>query len=396
VSTKWFEIPLDVLSEHADEAVALLTAEGFAGCEVREGPERTRLVVFAEARDADAAALRARAARAAVARFAAGDSCPADRSSSGTTETADGPATEQGTTGIAELDPAVWTDNWRRHFSRRTFADRIEILPPWESPSPPEAGLLSIVINPGMAFGTGLHETTASCLELLVELVRPGDTVADVGCGSGILALAAVRLGADHARASDVDPLAVDAALENAERNGLQGRVAVGLAHESRGPADGGADGADGVADGSADGGADGVADGGADGAADGVADGGADGAADGAASGQADAPFDLVVANILAETLVELRQRLTVAVREGGVLILSGIEAGRLDMVLDAFLRPGWTLLRRVQKGEWATVAIERTVARATLSASRRTLLADTTASATNSRARQTTGTPS
>ncbi len=336
MSPKWFEIPLDVRAEHADDAVALLAAEGFAGCEVRrEGPERTRLVVFAEAQDAGAGQLRAQSARAAVAGFLLADHAGSD---------------SVGATDVAELDPAVWTDNWRRHFSRRTFADLIEVLPPWESPSAPEAGLLSIVINPGMAFGTGLHETTASCLELLVELVRTGDVVADVGCGSGILALAALRLGADRACATDLDPLAVDAALENAESNGLQSRMTIGLAQA------------------------------------------GAESATGDVATG----PFDLVVANILAETLVELHRGLTLAVREGGLLILSGIEASRLGMVLDAFVQPPWTLRRRIEKGEWATVAIERTIGREHQPAGERTLSEVSSRDAVNNGARKTTGTPS
>ncbi len=347
VTAKWFEIPLDVRAEHADEAVALLAAEGFEGCEVREGPQVTRLVVFAEAANLDAAGVRAASARAVVAGFLAEPSGGSSDSSAGP-----GNCTTAGSnaspTDVSELDPAVWTDNWRRHFTRRTFADRIEVLPPWESPSAPQAGLLSIVINPGMAFGTGLHETTASCLELLVEMVRPSDRIADVGCGSGILALAALRLGADSASATDLDPLAVDAARENAERNGLQGRIRVAPAEVSC------------------------------------------------EAVGGAGAPFDLVVANILAETLVELRPSLTSAVREGGVLILSGIEAGRLGMVLDAFVHPPWTLLRRVQKGEWASVAIERTIGHEIRSASRRTLVAKQPPSPSDNRARPTSGTAS
>ncbi|MBI5505095.1 MAG: 50S ribosomal protein L11 methyltransferase [Deltaproteobacteria bacterium] len=347
VTAKWFEIPLDVRAEHADEAVALLAAEGFAGCEVREGPQVTRLVAFAEAEDLAAAALRAESARAVVAGFLAepsgGSSDSNARPGNRTTAGSNTDGSE-----VSELDPAVWTDNWRRHFTRRTFADRIEVVPPWESPSAPQPGLLSLVINPGMAFGTGLHETTASCLELLVELVRPGDRVADVGCGSGILALAALRLGADSASATDLDPLAVDAALENAERNGLLGRVQVAAADTSSETA------------------------------------------------GGAGAPFDLVVANILAETLVEMRPSLTSAVRDGGLLILSGIEATRLPAVLDAFVHPPWTLLRRVQKGEWASVAIERTIGHEIPSAGRRTLVAEQPPSQSDNRPRPTSGTAS
>lgn len=370
MTTKWFEIPLDVRNEHADEAVALLAAEGFAGCEVREGAQHTRLVVFAQAEDADAAAARACTARAAIRRYLAAGDARAESPHEGD----DGPAfndTRAGHAvgcdtnggGIVELDPAVWTDNWRRHFSRRTFADRIEVLPPWETPSA-GTGLLPIVINPGMAFGTGLHETTASCLEVLVELVRPGDRVADVGCGSGILALAALRLGAAWASATDIDPLAVDATLENAGRNGLLDRLAVAPAGTRS------AGGTGGVAANAPAGtrAADSPA---------GTRSAGTTGTAGAAAEGAGE-PFDLVVANILAETLVELHGDLTSMVREGGVLVLSGIENSRLPMVLDAFVRPPWTLLRRVEKGEWATVAIQRTTSRGMQPAPGRTVCTD------------------
>ena len=295
---KWYEIALPVAPEHGEAAAAMLTARGgFAGCELRERGAAVHVVVFAQAASLENA--RAAADEAAT--------------------LLKGPALLEGSaeTIITELDPEVWTQNWRRHFARHTIGGRIEIVPPWEEPSPPSAGLISIVINPGMAFGTGLHETTSGCLEALIANVRGGERVLDLGCGSAILAIAAARLGAQEALALDNDPVAVAAAEENIAAN-LMGGVVTARLVASQSEAVG----------------------------------------TDVATEGQAQR-FDLVVANILAETLVEMQDLLTVSVEENGVLILSGIEASRLHMVLKAFVRPGWSLGDILERGEWATVVL-------------------------------------
>jgi ribosomal protein L11 methyltransferase len=279
---------------------------------------------------------------------------------------------------VAELDPKVWTENWKKHFARRTFADRIEVRPPWEEPGAP----LSIVINPGMAFGTGLHETTAGCLELLVEEVRPGARVADVGCGSGILAIAAARLGAADVLATDVDPLAVEATQENIESNGVAAVVRVelepgevgvpewendarpGLAQDREKEATLRA--ADSCEEITPDARASTQREAKVDGATPERASterGTPNGAVSGGFAACVPATFDVVVANILADTLVEMRDMLTSAVRPGGMLVLSGIEARRLKSVEEAFIRSPWCLKRTIIRGDWVSLSLHHEV---------------------------------
>jgi ribosomal protein L11 methyltransferase len=354
---RWFEIALPVEADLVDEAAALLDFAGFGGVEIRErgqqqsGSEVCDVVVVVETgSDESEVAARAAEAHEAVAILHAGPPK------------------------VAELDPKVWTENWKKHFARRTFADRIEVRPPWEEPGE----LLSIVINPGMAFGTGLHETTSGCLELLVEEVTPGAVVADVGCGSGILAIAAARLGAASVLATDVDPLAVEATAENIAANGVAGIVRVelepgeigvpewehdarpGLSRErEKGAASRDADRcaqitAKEFSSTQRDANAGEVTAGHAS-----VERGTPNGAVSGGFAACAPASFDLVVANILAETLVEMCDLLTSAVRPGGTLVLSGIEARRLKSVEEAFIRHPWRGKRTITRGDWVSLSL-------------------------------------
>lgn len=335
LSRRWFEIALPVPATLVDEAAALLDFAGFGGIEVRErtGDDTAEVVVVVETDTVGGEFEYAANAQEAIAILGGG-----------------APLT-------SELDPKIWTENWKINFARRTFAGRIEVRPPWEET--PTQGLLSLVINPGMAFGTGLHETTAGCLELLVDEVKAGMTVADVGCGSGILAIAAALLGAVDVLATDVDPLAVEATAENIEANAVTSLVRVELE-----PGEVGVPEWEGERPGLSDAR---VAD-----AADKVdatleprrlaadtAGPTPNGATSGGFSARGSGAFDLLVANILAETLVELRPALVAAVRPGGILLLSGIESRRLKMVEEAFIGRGWRLARTVPKGDWFSLSL-------------------------------------
>jgi ribosomal protein L11 methyltransferase len=282
---------------------------------------------------------------------------------------------------VAELDPKVWTENWKKHFARRTFAGRIEVRPPWEEAGEP----LSIVINPGMAFGTGLHETTAGCLELLVEEVRPGARVADVGCGSGILAIAAARLGAADVLATDVDPLAVEATQQNIDSNGVARIVRVELEPGEIGIPEWESDARPGLTrdreerrntsvSSSEPGAGENISAAFASTRRDAKVDeatpagasperGTPNGAVSGGFAACIPASFDLVVANILADTLVEMCSMLTSAVRPGGALVLSGIEARRLKSVEEAFIRHPWRRKRTIIRGDWVSLSLHHEV---------------------------------
>lgn len=337
MSRRWFEIALAVPSTLVDEAAALLDFAGFGGIEVRERGDEADVVVVVEVDSEGGEREQAATAQEAVAILGAGEPR------------------------VTELDPKIWTENWKSHFARRTFAGRIEVRPPWEET--PTEGLISLVINPGMAFGTGLHETTAGCLELLVDEVRPGMSVADVGCGSGILAIAAARLGATDVLATDVDPLAVEATAENIEANAVGHAVKVELEPGEVGVPEWENDARPGLSDSRRADAAGKTAE--ATPETEGprlvpdTAGPTPNNATSGGFAARGPGAFDLLVANILAETLVELRPALAGAVRPGGTLVLSGIESRRLNMVEEAFIGRGWRLARTVPKGDWVSLSL-------------------------------------
>lgn len=119
-----------------------------------------------------------------------------------------------------------WVEAWKQHYQPIPIGRRLIIVPAWmEAPAPER---IPIRIDPGMAFGTGTHPTTQLCLELLEDYLRTGETVIDVGCGSGILAVAAIKLGAGRALGVDIDPQAIPNARENAAANGVEDRLEIG------------------------------------------------------------------------------------------------------------------------------------------------------------------------
>jgi ribosomal protein L11 methyltransferase len=211
------------------------------------------------------------------------------------------------------VDEADWADAWKEHFHVERYGRRLVVRPSWRAydPGPDE---VVIDLDPGMAFGTGQHETTRGCLELLEDTVPPGAHVLDVGTGSGILAIAALKLGAARADALDIEPQSVAVARENADRNGVGGRLRAALG--SLGDA----------------------------------------------------WPFPepptasagLVLANIHARALIALAGDLAAAVRPGGVLILSGIIADREADVLEAFAALGPRPTRRIAAGDWRTLQLQ------------------------------------
>jgi ribosomal protein L11 methyltransferase len=120
-----------------------------------------------------------------------------------------------------------WVEAWKQHYHPIPIGRRLIIVPAWlEAPSPER---IPIRIEPGMAFGTGTHPTTLLCMELLEDYLHTGETVIDMGCGSGILAVAAIKLGAERALGVDIDPQAIPNACENAAANGVGDRLEIGI-----------------------------------------------------------------------------------------------------------------------------------------------------------------------
>ncbi len=115
------------------------------------------------------------------------------------------------------IKEADWQTSWKKHFQPIAIGKRLLIIPPWITTE--EIDREVIVLEPGMAFGTGLHPSTRICLEAMEDILQPGDNILDIGCGTGILSIAAILLGANHVLAVDTDEIAVQATRENAERN---------------------------------------------------------------------------------------------------------------------------------------------------------------------------------
>ncbi|MDT3671410.1 MAG: 50S ribosomal protein L11 methyltransferase [Aromatoleum sp.] len=206
---------------------------------------------------------------------------------------------------LEEVAEQNWVQLTQSQFDPIRVTERMWIVPSWHTAPDPDA--INIELDPGMAFGTGSHPTTRLCLEWLCDAVRPGDTVLDYGCGSGILGIAAVRLGAADVLGVDIDDKALEAARDNAERNG----TALRLQH-SRQPLD---------------------------------------------------ARFDVVVANILTNPLCVLAPLLAARVAPGGRIALSGVLETQTQQVIDAyapFLRlnvgavhDGWARLEGVRPAD-------------------------------------------
>ncbi|HYI67047.1 MAG TPA: 50S ribosomal protein L11 methyltransferase [Candidatus Limnocylindrales bacterium] len=211
-----------------------------------------------------------------------------------------------GTLRVRSVDDTDWTETWKEHYVAQRIG-RVVVVPSWADE---QIGTdeVAITLDPGMAFGTGLHPTTRGCLQLLQELKPMPPSVLDVGCGSGILALAALRLGAGRAVGIDTEPLAVTAARENAARNGLAERFEV----------------------------------------------------REGTLPANPDERHGLVLANLVAAVLVDLAPRLAAHLAPGGTLVAGGIIEPRASEVGDALRAARLAVRERRDDGEWVSLRVE------------------------------------
>jgi ribosomal protein L11 methyltransferase len=209
---------------------------------------------------------------------------------------------------VRSVDDADWTDAWKAGYVPQRIG-QVVIVPSWlDEPIGPDE--VALRLDPGMAFGTGLHPTTRGCLTLLQAISPMPPVVLDVGSGSGILALAALRFGAGRAVCYDTDPLAVEAALANAAANGLADRVTANL------------------------------------------------GSLPPKAVGE---PYPLVLANLVAAVLIDLAEPLAAHTATGGTLLASGIIEGRANEVLAALVAAGFVPGTRIDDGEWVSLRLRR-----------------------------------
>ena len=209
---------------------------------------------------------------------------------------------------VTSVDDVDWLEGWKARYVPQRVG-RVVIVPSWlDEPLAP--GEVAVRLDPGMAFGTGLHPTTRGCLTLLQDLVPMPPRLLDVGSGSGILALAALQLGAERATCVDTDSIAVDATRANAALNGVADRVEVRLGTLPPASEAG---------------------------------------------------TYPLVVANLVAALLVELAEALAAHVDPGGTMLASGIIEGRAGEVTDALAAAGLVERTRLHDGEWVSLRLER-----------------------------------
>jgi ribosomal protein L11 methyltransferase len=205
-----------------------------------------------------------------------------------------------------EIEGDDWIEIWRKHF-RPIHLGKIVVVPEWIKYDKAEDEQV-VLLDSNMAFGTGEHETTSMCVELLQEYLTPDSVCIDVGCGSGILGISAVKLGAKFAYLTDIDYVAVKSATHNSELNNVADKVKV--AHSNL--------------------------------------------------LENSDLKGDIMLANITADILENLAPSIPKNLKKGGVLILSGIIDTKLDRVIEVYCAQGLTLDKKVKKGEWNALSFK------------------------------------
>lgn len=223
---------------------------------------------------------------------------------------------EDGTFGRLEIEvenmnEEDWANNWKKYFHQMEIGEKLLIKPEWETLEKPTDRIV-FDINPGMSFGTGSHYTTQLCLESLEKLVKNGDKVLDLGCGSGILSIISVLLGAKEAVAVDIDPNAVNIAYKNAEKNGVTKDVYKVYAGNVL---------------------------------------------ADDDLNEKIDDKYDVVVANIVADVIIGLAPKAKEYLKDGGTFITSGIIEDRIDDVKAALEGVGFSIEQINMRKDWASI---------------------------------------
>ena len=222
----------------------------------------------------------------------------------------------EGTIVVDETEDIDWINNWKQYF-KQFYVDDILIIPSWEEIKEEDKDRMIINIDPGTAFGTGMHETTQLCIRQLKKYVTKDTVLLDVGTGSGILSIVALKLGASHAVGTDLDPCAVPAVEENKEANQIPDgdfEMLIGNIIDDREIQD---------------------------------------------AAGYE--KYDIVTANILADVLVPLTPVIVQHMKKGGIYITSGILDVKESVVVEAVKKAGLEVLEVTHQGEWVSVTARK-----------------------------------
>ena len=208
---------------------------------------------------------------------------------------------------MAQVDDADWENNWKQYYKPMEIGERLIVVPEWESAN--TAGRIALILNPGLTFGTGSHATTRLCLTALEKHVAQGQRVLDLGCGSGILSIAALLLGAEHAFACDIDEKCVDVAYENAALNGIgKDKYTVRWG----------------------------------------------DVLSDKQLRKEMDDQYDIIVANIVSDVIIGLAPQVRPFMKAGGLFLTSGIIDTRAAEVAQKLRDAGWEIVEERQSEGW------------------------------------------
>ncbi|MEK5173388.1 50S ribosomal protein L11 methyltransferase [Heyndrickxia sp. FSL W8-0496] len=210
---------------------------------------------------------------------------------------------------ISEVNEEEWATAWKKYYNPVKISEKFTIVPTWEEYEPVSSDELIIELDPGMAFGTGTHPTTVMCIQALERTVKQGDSVIDVGTGSGVLSIAAAMLGAEKVTALDLDEVAVQSARLNVKLNKVQSVVTVSKNDLLQGM----------------------------------------------------DGQVDVVVSNILAEVIMSFTDDVAKAVKMGGYFIASGIIQQKKDQVKDAMIASGFTIEETIIMEDWVAFIAKR-----------------------------------
>ena len=222
----------------------------------------------------------------------------------------------EGSIAIDETEDIDWINNWKQYF-KQFYVDDILIIPSWEEVKEEDKDRMIIHIDPGTAFGTGMHETTQLCIRQLKKFVKEDTELLDVGTGSGILSIVALKLGAKHAVGTDLDPCAVPAVEENKEVNEIPAQdfdMMIGNIIDDKEVQD-----------------------------------------------KVGYEKYDIVVANILADVLVPLTPVIVNQMKKGGIYITSGIIDNKEETVVEAVKAAGLEVLEVTYQGEWVSVTARK-----------------------------------
>ncbi len=222
----------------------------------------------------------------------------------------------EGSITVDETEDIDWINNWKQYF-HQFYIDDILVIPSWEDIKPEDEAKLVLHIDPGTAFGTGMHETTQLCIRQLRKYITPETELLDVGTGSGILSILSLMFGAKHALGTDLDPCAIDAVKENCEVNGIseeQFELIIGNIISDKEIQD---------------------------------------------KAGYE--KYDIVVANILADVLVPLTPVIVDHLKSGGYYITSGIINDKEETVVNAVEAAGLTVVEVTYQGEWVSVTARK-----------------------------------